>query len=102
MEAVARASVVRGSYGKALVLAYVFRRSRFAFALARVTNGANIAVWPRPVMMAVIDDRTAAAFSAAMRRYSVGVQVPCAINRLRRKTVSHDAIVSRAMVIGNA
>jgi len=51
-------------------------------------------------MSAPIDICTAAAFSAVMRRYSAGVQVPWAIIRLRRKTVSQDAIVRRAIIIG--
>ena len=83
-------------------LAYAFRRSRLAFARARVTKGANTAAWLRPVMMAATDDRIAAAFSSPMRQYSAGVQAPCAINRLRLITVSHDAAVRRAIVIGNA
>jgi hypothetical protein len=37
-----------------------------------------------------------------MRRYSAGVHVPWAIIRVRRKTVSQDAIVSRAIIIGKA
>ena len=82
--------------------AYDFRRSRFAFARARVTKGAKSAAWLRPVMMAATDDRIPAAFSSPMRRYSAGVQAPCAINRLRLTTVSHDAAVRRAIVIGNA
>src|ERR1700722_4488212 len=48
---------------------YGVRRSRFALALARLTNGANTAAWPRPVIMAAIEDRTAAAFSSPIRQY---------------------------------
>jgi len=51
-------------------------------------------------MSAPIEICTAAVFSAVMRRYSAGVQVPSAIIRLRRKTFSQDAIVSRAIIIG--
>jgi hypothetical protein len=69
---------------------------------ARVTKGANTAAWLRPVMMAATDDRIAAAFSSSMRQYSAGEQAPRAINRLRLITVSHDAAVRRAIVIGNA
>jgi len=85
-----------------LQVVYVFRRSRLTFASVRLTNGANSAAWPRPLMSAAIDIWTAAAFSAVMRRYSAGVQVPWAIIRLRRKTVSQDAIVRRAIIIGRA
>ena len=83
-------------------LAYAFRRSRFAFARARVTKGANTAAWFCPVMMAATDDRIAAAFSSPMRQYSAGVQAPSAINRLRLITVSQDAAARRAIVVGNA
>lgn len=44
---------------------------------------------------------TAAAFSSLMRQYSAGVRAPGAINRLSLITVSHDAIVSRTIVVGN-
>jgi hypothetical protein len=52
--------------------------------------------------MAAIDDRIAAAFSSPMRQYSAGEHAPCAINKSRLITVSHEAIVKRAIVIGNA
>jgi hypothetical protein len=45
-------------------------------------------------MSAAIDNCAAAAFSAAMRRYSAGVQVPWAIIMPRRQTVSQDATVN--------
>jgi hypothetical protein len=51
-------------------------------------------------MSAAVEICTAAAFSAAMRRYSAAVQVPWAIIRVRRNIVSQDATVSRAIVIG--
>jgi hypothetical protein len=82
---------------------YAFRRSRLAFTRVRLTKGANIAAWPRPLMRAApIDICTAATFSAVMRRYSAGVHVPWAIIRVRRKIVSQDATVSRAIIIGRA
>jgi hypothetical protein len=81
---------------------YAFRRSRLAFTRVRLTKGANIAAWPRPLMRAPIDICTAATFSAVMRRYSAGVHVPWAIIRVRRKIVSQDATVSRAIIIGRA
>jgi hypothetical protein len=46
-------------------------------------KGANTAAWLRPVIMAAIADRIAAAFSSPIRQYSAGVQAPRAINRLR-------------------
>ena len=79
---------------------YAFRRSRLTFTRVRLTKGANIAAWPRPLMSAPIDICTAATFSAVMRRYSAGVHVPRAIIRVRRKIVSQDATVSRAIIIG--
>jgi hypothetical protein len=88
--------------GASIAVIYVFRRRRLTFASVRLTNGANSAAWPRPLMSAPIDIWSAAAFSAVMRRYSAGVQVPWAIIRLRRKTVSQDAIVRRAIIIGRA
>ena len=81
---------------------YPLRRSRFALAWVRLTKGANTAVWLRPVMSAAIDICTAVAFSAVMRRYSAGVQVPRAIIKVRRNIVSQDARVSRAIIIGRA
>jgi hypothetical protein len=53
-------------------------------------------------MSAAIDICAAATFSAVMRRYSAGVQVPWAIMMPRRKTVSQDATVSRAIISGSA
>jgi hypothetical protein len=53
-------------------------------------------------MSAAVETCTAATFSAAMRRYSAAVQVPWAIIRVRRKIVSQDATVSRAIIIGRA
>jgi hypothetical protein len=80
---------------------YAVRRSRFALALARFTKGASTAAWPRPDIIAAIEDRIAAAFSPPIRQYSAVVHVPCAIKRLRRAMVSHDAAVSMTIVTGS-
>lgn len=80
---------------------HLFPRSRRAFAVARLCHGARTAVCPRPDITAIADCRSAAAFSIAMRRYSAGEQVPCAIIRLRRAIVSHDAIISSAITSGS-
>jgi len=53
-------------------------------------------------MSAAVEICIAAAFSAAMRRYSAALQEPLAIIRVRRKIVSHDATVRRAIIIGRA
>jgi hypothetical protein len=53
-------------------------------------------------MSAAVEKCTAAAFSAAMRRYSAGLHLPWAIIRVRRKIVSHDAAASRVIIIGKA
>ena len=79
---------------------YDLRRSRLAFALARLTNGASTAAWPQPRMTAAAEICTAVIFSAAIRWYSAAVHVPWAIMAARRMTVSQDAIVSRVMVSG--
>ena len=81
---------------------YTFRRSRFTFARVRLTKGASTAAWLRPLASASIDVCMAATFSAAMRRYSAAAHVPRTIIRVRRMIVSHDAIVSRAIIIGRA
>ncbi len=57
----------------------------------RVTKGASTAAWPRPIVSAVRERCAAATFSADMRRYSAGEQVPCAIIIERRMIVSQDA-----------
>lgn len=53
-------------------------------------------------MTAASETCVATAFSAVMRQYSAALQVPCAIIRLRRMTVSHDATVSMANAMGKA
>ena len=55
---------------------YPLLRSRFAFARARLTNGASIAACPFPLSNALVDVCMAATFSAVMRQYSAGEQVP--------------------------
>jgi len=53
-------------------------------------------------MKAAVDNRRAAAFSSVIRRYSASVQMPWAINSVRRHIVSQDAIASRLTVVGKA
>lgn len=79
---------------------YVFRRSRWAFARARFTNGATIAAWPFPLTIALIAVWIAAVFSVTIRRYSAEEQVPCTISRVRRVIVSHEAADNSAIVRG--
>ena len=55
---------------------YRFCRSRFAFARARLTNGASIAGCPFPLSIALVEACVAATFSAVIRQYSAGEQVP--------------------------
>jgi hypothetical protein len=55
---------------------------------------------PRPVISASVDACMAAAFSMTIRWYSAALQVPCAIIRLRRYMVSHDASVSWVIMAG--
>jgi hypothetical protein len=82
-----------------LLADYGLPRSRFAFARARPTNGASIAVCPFPLSNALVDACTAATFSAVIRKYSAGEQVPWDISRERRRIVSQEATVSRAIVM---
>ena len=79
---------------------YGCRRSRRALARARLTNGASAATEPRPSIRAVSEACAATAFSPVMRQYSAALQVPCAIIMVRRSTVSHDAAVNTAIVMG--
>ena len=47
--------------------AQLFRRSRLAFAVARLCHGASAAFFPRPVITAIADCFSAAAFSSIIR-----------------------------------
>jgi hypothetical protein len=58
------------------VIIQLFRRSRFAFAVARLCHGASACLFPRPRIIAKADSCIAAAFSIAIRRYSAGEHVP--------------------------
>jgi hypothetical protein len=53
-------------------------------------------------MKAAVDNRQADAFSSVIRRYSASVQMPWAINSVRRHIVSQDAIASRLTVFGTS
>jgi hypothetical protein len=83
-----------------------FRRRRFAFAVAGPCHGrmaAITAVAPvRPEAKILVERLIAVSFSAAMRRYSSGGQVPDIIKKLRRAMVSHDATASSAHIKGRA
>jgi len=43
----------------------------------------------------------ASSFSLTMRRYSAGGQVPDAMSKVRRRIVSHEANVRRAIAVGS-
>ena len=58
------------------VIIQLFRRSRFAFAVARLCHGASARLFPRARMIAEADSCIAEAFSIAIRRYSAGEHVP--------------------------
>lgn len=83
-----------------------FRRRRFAFAVAGPCHGrmaATTAVAPvRPEAKILVERLVAVSFSAAMRRYSSGGQVPEIIKRLRRAMVSHDAKTNSIHICGRA
>jgi hypothetical protein len=64
------------SQGTCGLVFYAVRRSRFALARARFTKGASTAAWPRPDIIAAIEDRIAAAFSSPIRQYSAVVHAP--------------------------
>jgi hypothetical protein len=51
-------------------------------------------------MTARLEACIAAAFSMTMRWYSAALQVPCAIMKVRRQTVSQDANVNWAIIVG--
>jgi hypothetical protein len=54
----------------------LFRRSRFAFAVARLCHGASACLFSRPRIIAKVESCIAAAFSVAIRRYSAREHVP--------------------------
>lgn len=81
---------------------YFFRR-RLALALARPSQGANSDVaGARPLLETrrKPDNAAASAFSWIIRRYSAAVHLPCAINKARCMTVSHDAIIRPVIMAG--
>lgn len=75
-------------------------RSRLAFAVARLCHGFSNALADglRPRDSSAAASVIAAAFSRTMRWYSAGEHVFCAIMAVRRRTVSHDAAVSSAIM----
>jgi hypothetical protein len=89
----------RPAVGLSALPSQAFRRSRLALERERLTNGASIAAWPLPFITAAADVCIAAIFSAVMRRYSAGEQVPLAISKVRRKIVSQETAVNLAIVI---
>jgi len=66
-----------------------------------LTKGASTAASPCPVINAAIEICIAVIFSAAMRWYSSAEQTPWAIISVRCQIVSHDAAVSRAIIVGS-
>ena len=79
-----------------------FLRRRLAFAAARRCQGASTARVPRPNITARVECCNAAAFSMTMRLYSAGLQVFCAIIKVRRAIVSHDASIISVIIKGSA
>ena len=79
-----------------------FRRSRFAFAVAPLCQGARRAdgLLRAPRCGAAQARCAAFAFSNTMRRYSAGEHVPSAIISMRRAIVSHEAKASSASMKG--
>ena len=78
---------------------YALRRNRLAFDRARLANGASIAAGPFPLINALAAVCVAATFSASIRWYPAAVHAPRAINRLRRRIVSHEAAVICAIAV---
>jgi hypothetical protein len=81
---------------------YFFRR-RLALATARRRQGANSeAVETLPPREKSSNPETAAAsiFSSSIRLYSLAEHLFCAISRVRRVNVSHDANIKSVMIIG--
>jgi hypothetical protein len=81
---------------------YFFRR-RLALALARLYQGANSDVAGALPLLETKrrpDNPAASAFSLIIRRYSAEVHLPCAINKARCMTVSHDASIRPVIMAG--
>ena len=80
--------MLRGFVETTSGLVQLFRRSRLALVVARLYHGASAAFLPRPVITAIVDCCSAAAFSSIIRWYSEGVQVPWAIIEVLRATAA--------------